>query len=329
MAAGSTRKARFFTLRHCPECMCDPGHNRSQSVRCTRPSEQASEIGNIVRNTFFAIAQTWRSYQGFARNTAPRPTRQPPGRRSRVARRDGFPLRKQGQPRAFTSQIRFPKIPNLKAFPRRFSAGSTNGDKMGTAASSFLNPIAAELEGVDPQPTAKALARRAGRRRQIQGMVGVSYVVDAAILLLYAYAGTIPVTIAPAYAGCGLALVAINIALSAVRLQRALQGPLSGRAAVGAVHGGCAWLRLCRAGSRRDVPLHAVHRVRLLLAACDAAADRGDLDRDGARSGRTVPFNRQADFDAARQLSRTASPRWWCSSSPSGAACSSASSPVR
>ena len=86
---------------------------------------------------------------------------------------------------------------------------------MGTAASSFLNPIAAELEGVDLHPTAKALARRAGRRRQIQGMVGVSYVVDAAILLLYAYAGTIPVMIAPAYAGCGLALVAINIALSA------------------------------------------------------------------------------------------------------------------
>ena len=35
-----------------------------------------------------------------------------------------------------------------------------------------------------------------------------------AILLLYAYAGTIPVMIAPAYAGCGLTLVAINIALS-------------------------------------------------------------------------------------------------------------------
>jgi hypothetical protein len=57
---------------------------------------------------------------------------------------------------------------------------------MGTAASSFLIPIAAELEGVDLHPTAKALARRAGRRRQIQGMVGASYVVDAAILLLYA-----------------------------------------------------------------------------------------------------------------------------------------------
>ena len=45
-------------------------------------------------------------------------------------------------------------------------------------------------------------------------MIGVSYVIDAAILLLYAYAGTIPVTIGPAYAGCGLALVAIYIALS-------------------------------------------------------------------------------------------------------------------
>ena len=34
------------------------------------------------------------------------------------------------------------------------------------------------------------------------------------ILLIYAYAGTIPATIAPAYAVCGLLLVAINIALS-------------------------------------------------------------------------------------------------------------------
>ena len=63
---------------------------------------------------------------------------------------------------------------------------------MGTAASSFLNPIAAELEGVGPKPTAKALARRARQRRQILGMIGASYLIDAALLLIYAYAGTIP-----------------------------------------------------------------------------------------------------------------------------------------
>ena len=85
---------------------------------------------------------------------------------------------------------------------------------MGTAASSFLNPIAAELDGAGTKPTAKALLRRAQQRRQIQGMIGVSYVVDAAVLLLYAYAGTIPLMIGPAFAACGLTLIACSILLS-------------------------------------------------------------------------------------------------------------------
>jgi len=85
---------------------------------------------------------------------------------------------------------------------------------MGTAASAFLNPIAAELEVVGPKPTAKALSRRAKQRRQIQALIGVSYVIDAYILLLYAHAGTIPVTIGPAFAACGLVSVAGYIALS-------------------------------------------------------------------------------------------------------------------
>jgi diguanylate cyclase len=92
--------------------------------------------------------------------------------------------------------------------------GSTNGETMGTAASSFLNPIAAELDGAGTKPTAKALLRRAQQRRQIQGMIGVSYVVDAAVLLLYAYAGTIPLMIGPAFAACGLTLIACSITLS-------------------------------------------------------------------------------------------------------------------
>jgi len=85
---------------------------------------------------------------------------------------------------------------------------------MGTAASSFLNPIAAELDGAGTKPTAMALLRRAQQRRQIQGMIGVSYVVDAAVLLLYAYAGTIPLMIGPAFAACGLTLIACSILLS-------------------------------------------------------------------------------------------------------------------
>jgi diguanylate cyclase (GGDEF)-like protein len=91
---------------------------------------------------------------------------------------------------------------------------SVNGEIMDTAASPFLNPIVGELEAVGSAPTAKALLRRAKQRRQIQGMIGVNYLIDAAVLLVYAHAGTIPVTIGPAYAACGVAFVAICIALS-------------------------------------------------------------------------------------------------------------------
>jgi diguanylate cyclase (GGDEF)-like protein len=85
---------------------------------------------------------------------------------------------------------------------------------MGTAASSFPNPIAGTLEGADRLPTPKVLARRAKQRRQMLGMIGVSYVIDAAILLIYAYAGTIPVAVGPAFGLCGLGSVAGFIALS-------------------------------------------------------------------------------------------------------------------
>lgn len=85
---------------------------------------------------------------------------------------------------------------------------------MGTAASPFLNPIAAEVEGVGSKPTAKTLARRAKQRRDIQGMIGASYVIDAFILLIYAHAGTIAAEIGPAYAGCGLFFVGCCIAIS-------------------------------------------------------------------------------------------------------------------
>src|SRR5258708_6711475 len=85
---------------------------------------------------------------------------------------------------------------------------------MGTTASPFLNPIAAELEGVEPRPTAKALSRRAKQRRQIQAMIAASYVTDGLILLLYARAGAIPETIAPAFAATGLLTVAWYLVLS-------------------------------------------------------------------------------------------------------------------
>jgi diguanylate cyclase (GGDEF)-like protein len=85
---------------------------------------------------------------------------------------------------------------------------------MRTAAPSFPNPVAGALDGADRLPTPKVLARRAKQRRQMLGIIGVSYVVDAAILLLYAYAGTIPATVGPAFGICGLGSVACIIALS-------------------------------------------------------------------------------------------------------------------
>jgi diguanylate cyclase (GGDEF)-like protein len=85
---------------------------------------------------------------------------------------------------------------------------------MRTAAPSFPTPGAGALDGVGRLPTPKVLARRAKQRRQMLGTIGVSYVIDAAILLIYAYAGTIPVTIGPAFGICGLGSVACFITLS-------------------------------------------------------------------------------------------------------------------
>jgi diguanylate cyclase (GGDEF)-like protein len=91
---------------------------------------------------------------------------------------------------------------------------SINGEIMGTAASPFLNPIAAELEDARPKPTAGALSRRARQRRQIQAMIAASYLADALVLLIYAHAGTIPATVGPAYAASGLLTVAVYLVLS-------------------------------------------------------------------------------------------------------------------
>ena len=85
---------------------------------------------------------------------------------------------------------------------------------MGIAASPFLNPTADTPSGVGKKLTTDALSRRARQRRQIQGMIGVSYVVDAVILLVYAHAGTTSAIVGPAFAICGLVSVTGYVALS-------------------------------------------------------------------------------------------------------------------
>lgn len=74
-----------------------------------------------------------------------------------------------------------------------------------------LKPSIADIE-----PVPEVIARRAKQRRQMLDMIGISYVVDTAILLIYAYAGTTSLLIASAYGICGLLSVAAFIGVSEV-----------------------------------------------------------------------------------------------------------------
>ena len=85
---------------------------------------------------------------------------------------------------------------------------------MGTAAAPLLNPTADMADGVGHKPAAEAWLRRAQQRRQIQDVIGVSYVFDAVILLVYAHAGTTSATVGPAFAICGLVSVTGSILFS-------------------------------------------------------------------------------------------------------------------
>src|SRR4051794_6948873 len=85
---------------------------------------------------------------------------------------------------------------------------------MRVAAPSLPNPFAGAFDASERPLTATVRERRARQRRQMLGMIGVSYVVDSVILLIYAYAGTIPASVGPAFGICGLSSVACFIALS-------------------------------------------------------------------------------------------------------------------
>jgi diguanylate cyclase (GGDEF)-like protein len=87
---------------------------------------------------------------------------------------------------------------------------------MGNTASAFLAPTATEQGGAGAKPklTAEALKRRLGQRRQIQGLIASFYVIDALILLIYGYAGTVPVEIGPEYAARGFIVIACMVVLS-------------------------------------------------------------------------------------------------------------------
>jgi diguanylate cyclase (GGDEF)-like protein len=76
-----------------------------------------------------------------------------------------------------------------------------------------LTPPVADDRGAQPANPAVG-ERRARQRRRMLDLVGVAFVIDACILLVYGSAGTISVAVGPAFAACGLISVAVFMALS-------------------------------------------------------------------------------------------------------------------
>jgi diguanylate cyclase (GGDEF)-like protein len=85
---------------------------------------------------------------------------------------------------------------------------------MGTAASPFLNPIAAELDGVASKLTPAVLQRRVGQRRQMLAVQAASCSLITLVLLVYCYIGTISIAIPSAYFLSGIGLIGFFVVLS-------------------------------------------------------------------------------------------------------------------
>jgi diguanylate cyclase (GGDEF)-like protein len=83
-----------------------------------------------------------------------------------------------------------------------------------TAASPFLNPIAAELENARPKLTANAVSRRASQRRRMLGVQFVSCLLISVCLLAFVLVGAISITIVSAYFLAGVGFIGIFLALS-------------------------------------------------------------------------------------------------------------------
>src|SRR5438034_5842073 len=61
---------------------------------------------------------------------------------------------------------------------------------------------------------AEVLKRRAGQRRQMLAVQGISYALITSVLLVYCYAGTVPIILPSAYFLSGLGLVSVFVVLS-------------------------------------------------------------------------------------------------------------------
>jgi diguanylate cyclase (GGDEF)-like protein len=81
------------------------------------------------------------------------------------------------------------------------------------ATSPALNPTA-DTESAVAKSSAALRMRRVRQRRQVMWMIATSYLLDALVLQIYAYARTIPVEIALYYLATGVAVVAFFLLLS-------------------------------------------------------------------------------------------------------------------
>jgi diguanylate cyclase (GGDEF)-like protein len=85
---------------------------------------------------------------------------------------------------------------------------------MSASASAIPRPNKDDLFDASVPLTAEVRARRARQRRQMLDLIGLSYVLDAVLLLLCAAAGALSANVGPTLAACGLAVTGIFIALS-------------------------------------------------------------------------------------------------------------------
>lgn len=130
---------------------------------------------------------------------------------------------KSGDGRPVQSSRRHPDDTKPKGFPAYNPAlHSLNGEFMRGATSSapvsLIGGLDRKNSAVEIELSPEVLARRAKQRRQMLDMTGVSYMIDATILLIYAYAGATSFIVAPAYAACGLLSVAVYIAISEAKV---------------------------------------------------------------------------------------------------------------
>jgi diguanylate cyclase (GGDEF)-like protein len=85
---------------------------------------------------------------------------------------------------------------------------------MTVAAGSFYDPVNGDFEAVDGESLPHVLARRLRRRRQTLILAGASHVINIALLMLFAAAGTISAALVAAFALCATCKVATFMAIS-------------------------------------------------------------------------------------------------------------------